>query len=72
LHLKKQTLKTGFHFIGARFEETMRFQAMGKLNSTCTAPTAVVQVLVGEEDEPAVAGGQVLDGPDVSGASCSI
>jgi hypothetical protein len=34
----KQILQPGFDFIGSRFE-TRRFQAMGQLNSTCTAPT---------------------------------
>jgi hypothetical protein len=38
LNLKLQTLKPGFHLIGARVE-TRRFQAaMGQLDSTCTAP----------------------------------
>jgi hypothetical protein len=40
VHLEKQTLKPGFHFIGPRVE-TRRFQAMGQLHSACTyGPTA--------------------------------
>jgi hypothetical protein len=31
-------LKAGFHFIGSTRVETGRFQAMGQLDSSCTAP----------------------------------
>jgi hypothetical protein len=30
--------KLGDHFLGSRVDQIRRFQAMGKLNSTCTAP----------------------------------
>jgi hypothetical protein len=35
--LGKQTLKPGYHISGSRVE-TGRFQAVGRLHSTCTAP----------------------------------
>jgi hypothetical protein len=37
VEFKSQTLKPVFHFIGSRLE-TRRFQAMGQLDSTFTAP----------------------------------
>jgi hypothetical protein len=36
LHVKAKFEKRGLHFIGLR--PARRFQATGKLNSTCTAP----------------------------------
>jgi hypothetical protein len=42
-NLKKQILKPGNHLIGSRVE-TRRFQAMGQLYSTCTAPPRDVLV----------------------------
>jgi hypothetical protein len=42
---EKQTLKPGFHFIGARVE-TRRCQTMGQLDPTCTTCTSPCHLVV--------------------------
>ena len=37
---RSKILKSVYHLMGSRFETT-RFQDMGKLNPTCTAPTVI-------------------------------
>jgi hypothetical protein len=46
LHLKKQRLETSFSLYRLKGCETRRFQAMGKLDSTCTQPYQLVVVII--------------------------